>query len=31
MASRRICGKGFDGLSALATEGMQRDPLNGDV
>jgi transposase len=23
--------KGFDGLSALVTEGMQRDPLNGDV
>jgi transposase len=23
--------KGFDGLSALVTEGLQRDPLNGDV
>jgi transposase len=23
--------KGFDGLSALVIEGMQRDPLNGDV
>jgi transposase len=23
--------KGFDGLSALVTEGMQRDPLDGDV
>jgi transposase len=23
--------KGFDGLSALVTAGLQRDPLNGDV
>jgi transposase len=23
--------KGFDGLSALVTEGLQRDPLSGDV
>ena len=23
--------KGFDGLSALVTTGLQRDPLNGDV
>jgi transposase len=23
--------KGFDGLSALVTEGLHRDPLNGDV
>jgi transposase len=23
--------KGFDGLSALVTQGLQRDPLNGDV
>lgn len=23
--------KGFDGLSALVTEGVQRDPLSGDV
>jgi transposase len=23
--------KGFDGLSALVTEGLARDPLNGDV
>ena len=23
--------KGFDGLSALVTEGLERDPLNGDV
>jgi transposase len=23
--------KGFDGLSALVTEGLQRDPVNGDV
>jgi transposase len=23
--------KGFDGLSALVTAGMQRDPLNGDL
>ncbi len=23
--------KGFDGLSALVTDGLQRDPLNGDV
>lgn len=23
--------KGFDGLSALVTEGLQRDPLTGDV
>jgi transposase len=23
--------KGFDGLSALVTRGLQRDPLNGDV
>ena len=23
--------KGFDGLSALVTQGLQRDPLSGDV
>lgn len=23
--------KGFDGLTALVTQGLQRDPLNGDV
>ena len=23
--------RGFDGLSALVTERLQRDPLNGDV
>jgi transposase len=23
--------KGFDGLSALVTEGLQRDPLSGDI
>jgi transposase len=23
--------KGFDGLSALVTQGLQRDPLNGDM